>query len=232
MGLKAAPTPAAPRLMARAVTAEKPRRRVRSRSTGTSAMISSCMFSSAPAVANARLTDGDDERRAAVEACTSHPTPWRSAPVSSTTVKAPPTRKTSAITDAGRDEAPRHGDERLEEIDGARGDLVIGAGHHHRPASRRVVPPLVLAGGQHVAQGRAEQDAGGEKRERVRKAQSHRRAHGSTVMATGFGPGSSGPGRPDDGHYRTAGVRPPVTSLPFRVPSTRYPTPVISLRSL
>jgi hypothetical protein len=53
MGLNAAPTAEAPMLIATPVFASNPSRRVTSISTGTSAMISSAMFSSAPAAANA-----------------------------------------------------------------------------------------------------------------------------------------------------------------------------------
>ena len=58
IGLNAAPTAAAPTLIAAAVMASNPSCRVTSSSTGTSAMISSPMFSSAPPAANVRLTIG------------------------------------------------------------------------------------------------------------------------------------------------------------------------------
>ena len=58
MGPKAEPTMAAPALIETAVSGTNPRREVRMKSVGISAMISSCMFSSTPPVAKAILTTG------------------------------------------------------------------------------------------------------------------------------------------------------------------------------
>src|SRR5712692_9134861 len=100
MGLNAAPTAAAPRLIATAVTGLTPSRRVSSSSTGTSAMISSFMLSSTPPSANASEAAGITSAWEWPTRRTSHSTPWRSAPVSSTTVNAPPMRNTKKITAA------------------------------------------------------------------------------------------------------------------------------------
>ena len=80
IGLNAAPTPAAPTLIATAVSASNPSRRVTSSSTGTSAMISSDMFSSAPPAANASETIGITSASRRCSRRTSHPTACRSAP--------------------------------------------------------------------------------------------------------------------------------------------------------
>jgi len=58
------------------------------------------MFSSAPAAANASETIGITSVPRSPSPRTSDPTACFSAPVSSTTVKAPPTRKTKKMTEA------------------------------------------------------------------------------------------------------------------------------------
>ncbi|MXX73662.1 MAG: hypothetical protein F4Y73_17640, partial [Gemmatimonadetes bacterium] len=62
----------------------------------------------------------------------------------------------------------RQRDDRLEEADRARLDLVVGARHHHATPRRLVVAPLVLARRQEVAPHRREDHAGREEDERVR----------------------------------------------------------------
>ncbi len=47
--------------------------------------------------------------------------------------------------------AARDGDERLERPHGAGGDGVIGARDDHLAACSRIVPAVVLTGGEHVA---------------------------------------------------------------------------------
>src|SRR5256885_1374051 len=100
MGLKAAPTAAAPRLAATAVTESKPSRRTRSNMTGTRAMISSFMLSSTPPSANVRQAAGITSASRRAGRRPNQSTAPRRAPVRSTTVNAPPIRKTKKMTDA------------------------------------------------------------------------------------------------------------------------------------
>ena len=100
IGLKAAPTAAAPTLIAAAVTASYPRRRVSTSSAGMSAMISSCMLSSAPPNANTRHVTGMTNAARSASRRTSQSTPYASAPVRSTTANAPPMRNTKNTTSA------------------------------------------------------------------------------------------------------------------------------------
>ena len=93
-GLNDAPTAAAPRLIATAVSALKPSRRTRSRSTGTNAISSSCIWIRMPPQANAKPTMGMTQRPRPASRRASHLTSRASAPVRSTTANAPPTRKT------------------------------------------------------------------------------------------------------------------------------------------
>jgi hypothetical protein len=100
MGLKEAPTAEAPRLIATATTGVKPSREVRSSRTGTKAISSSCIWMSAPPVAKARPATGTTSRPRPASAEASEPTSRPSAPVCSTTAKAPPTMKTKKTTGA------------------------------------------------------------------------------------------------------------------------------------
>ena len=100
MGLNADPTNAAPALIATATSGVKPTVRVRMSRTGISGMISSCMFSTTPPVAKKIETMGMTSRSRPLSVRTSDVTPRRSAPVSSTTVNAPPMRNTRKITSA------------------------------------------------------------------------------------------------------------------------------------
>ena len=100
MGLKADPTNAAPALIATATMGVKPSLRVRMRRTGTRGMISSCMFSTTPPVAKNSDTTGITSRSRPRNDRISEVTPRLSAPVSSTTVNAPPMRKTRKMTSA------------------------------------------------------------------------------------------------------------------------------------
>ena len=100
IGLNDAPTAAAPRLAATAVTRSKPSRRTSSSMTGTSAMISSFMLSSTPPTANATHAAGMTSASRPLSRRTSQSTAPRRAPVRSTTVNAPPIRNTKKITDA------------------------------------------------------------------------------------------------------------------------------------
>jgi hypothetical protein len=100
VGPNALPTMAAPQLMATTTTALTPRPRPRRSSTGTSGMISSCMFSTAPMSAKKNETIGMAQR----------PRPWKratiaaisraSVPSLSRTTHAPPTKSTTATTSA------------------------------------------------------------------------------------------------------------------------------------
>ena len=99
-GLNAEPTKAAPALIASAVTASKPSRRDTSSTTGISGMISSCMFSRMPPRAKGRATIGISSASRWPKRRTSASTAARSAPVASTTVKAPPIRNTRNTTSA------------------------------------------------------------------------------------------------------------------------------------
>ena len=85
--------------MARAVTAPKPSPRLSTSNTGTRATISSCMFSSAPSVANARLTR-TTMTFGRLARPTSAPTSRPSAPVASSNANAPPTKRIVRITSA------------------------------------------------------------------------------------------------------------------------------------
>jgi hypothetical protein len=98
MGLKAEPTNAAPADMETATIGVKPIRVVRMRSTGISGMISSCMFSTTPPMPKASETKGTTRRSRPWRRRMSHETVRRSVPLSSTTVKAPPMRKTRKMT--------------------------------------------------------------------------------------------------------------------------------------
>ena len=100
MGLKADPTNAAPALIATATMGVKPSLRVRMSSTGMRGMISSCMFSTTPPVAKRIETTGMTSRSRPCSMRIMDVTPRLSAPVSSTTVKAPPIRKTRKMTSA------------------------------------------------------------------------------------------------------------------------------------
>ena len=71
---------------------------MRRSATGTSAMISSFMLSSAPPSANARHAAGTTSVSCRANRRTSASTAWRRAPVRSTTVNAAPIRKTKKIT--------------------------------------------------------------------------------------------------------------------------------------
>ena len=68
--------------------------------TGTRAMISSFMLSSTPPSPNARQAAGITSASRRASRRTNHSTAPRSAPVRSTTVNAPPIRKTKKMTDA------------------------------------------------------------------------------------------------------------------------------------
>ena len=100
MGLKAEPTNAAPALIATATIALKPILRVRINSTGISGMISSCRFWTTPPTAKGTDTTGMMSRSRPCSALVSDVTPRRSAPVASTTVNAPPIRKTRKMISA------------------------------------------------------------------------------------------------------------------------------------
>src|SRR5205823_612036 len=101
---RAAPAPPPdPRLIATAPTGRSPRRRASSSITGTSAMISSFMLSSTPPSANASEATGTTSVWECPKRRTSQSTPCLSAPVSSTTVNAPPIRNTKKITAAASD---------------------------------------------------------------------------------------------------------------------------------
>src|SRR2546427_184559 len=78
-GLNAAPTAAAPRLIATATTGRNPSRRASSSTTGTRAMISSFMLSSTPPRANASETTGMTTVSAFPTRRTSQSTPCRTA---------------------------------------------------------------------------------------------------------------------------------------------------------
>ena len=97
-GLKAEATKAGPALMATATRGVKPRVRVRTRRGGMSATISSCMFWVAPPPAKKRATAGITQRSRPWKRRTSQETPRFSVPVCSTTLKAPPMRKTRKMT--------------------------------------------------------------------------------------------------------------------------------------
>ena len=101
-GLNALPTLAAPMLTATATSGSNPSRRQSNNSTGTSAMISSCKFSNAPPRANTAHRIGMTRPRRSPSRSASQSTTRRNAPVASTTLKAPPTRKTKATTSAAR----------------------------------------------------------------------------------------------------------------------------------
>ncbi len=100
MGLNEDPTKAAPADIATATRESNPSRRVRMSRTGMSAIISSCIFSKAPAVAKKIEITGmtSISRRPSIP--TSQLTASRNAPVISTTVNAPPMRKTRNTTSA------------------------------------------------------------------------------------------------------------------------------------
>jgi hypothetical protein len=100
MGLNEAPTAEAPRLIATATRGLKPSREVSSRRTGTKAISSSCIWISAPPVAKASPATGITSSPRPSSAATSEWTSLPSAPVRSTTAKAPPTRKTKKMTGA------------------------------------------------------------------------------------------------------------------------------------
>jgi hypothetical protein len=99
-GLKALPTIAAPALIAATVTASYPNPHASTTSTGTSGMISSCMFSSAPQTPNAMQMSPTTRWRRRANRPTSPSTIQPSVPARSTTVHAPPTRSTSTTTSA------------------------------------------------------------------------------------------------------------------------------------
>ena len=100
IGLKADPSAAPPRLIAAAVSGSKPSRRVSRRRIGTNAMISSCMFSVIPPSAKARTVIGMTSVSRRPNRFASQATASPSAPVCSTTAKAPPTQITRKTTDA------------------------------------------------------------------------------------------------------------------------------------
>ena len=129
-----------------------------------SGMISSCMFSTTPPVAKRTETTGMTSRSRPLSARTMDVTPRRSAPVSSTTVNAPPIRK-----------AARERDDRVEEAHRARIDLMVGARHHDAPAGRLVVTAVELARRQHMARDGREDHAAGQQDEGVGDAELHRR---------------------------------------------------------
>ncbi len=99
VGPKAEPTTAEPTLMASAVMAPNPSPRDSTSNTGMSAMISSCMFSSAPSVANTIASATRTSRGRCVRP-TRDPTSRPRAPVASSSAKAPPTNRITTMTSA------------------------------------------------------------------------------------------------------------------------------------
>ena len=100
VGPKALPIIAAPALIATTTTPSTPRPRPSTRSTGTSGMVSSCMFSSAPIVAKNTQTTGIAHKPRCLNLRTSAATTAGRVPRRSTTTQAPPTKSTTAITSA------------------------------------------------------------------------------------------------------------------------------------
>ncbi len=100
MGLKVAPTTAAPMLMATAVTRLKPSLATSRTRMGAKAISSSCIWMSTPPVANTTqeigMTKASWPRNCSIRASSSVP----NTPVRSTTVQAAPTRKTRKMTEA------------------------------------------------------------------------------------------------------------------------------------
>ena len=99
VGPKAAPTAQEPTLMLTAVMAPNPRPRLSTRMIGMSATSSSCMFSSAPSVAKMRQSAITTSFGFRVRP-TSDPTSRPSAPVASSSAKAPPTMRMVRMTSA------------------------------------------------------------------------------------------------------------------------------------
>ncbi len=143
-----------------------------SRSTGTSAMISSCMFSSAPPMQKKMLTTGMTSASLPCSFATSHPTPCLSAPVWSTTVKAPPTRKTKKMTDAASAIPLGTATSIWKNPDRSRlAQRGTRAGDDDLSAGGGVVSPVVAPRRKNVAEDRRDQDAAAQQRERVWKAE-------------------------------------------------------------
>ncbi len=99
-GPNALPTIAAPALIATTVTPSTPTPRPSSSITGTSGMISSCMFSSAPIVANSVETIGTSSRPLCRNRQAACPTARMSVPRRSTMTHAPPQIRTTTMTSA------------------------------------------------------------------------------------------------------------------------------------
>ena len=133
-------------------------------------MISSCMFSSAPSVAKARLTADDDNRGRLVRP-TSAPTSRPSAPVASNSARAPPTNRIVRMTSAPA-MIPRGTASERPSGSRAQAPPRIRAGDYDLTSGGGVVTALKLPR-QDTTLARGD-DGAEEQDERMRKLQSHR----------------------------------------------------------
>ena len=110
-----------------------------------------------------------------------------SVPRRSTMTHAPPTNQDDDDDVGGSDEAARHRDGRGKRADGARGNWMVGAGHHDAPPCGGVVAPVVFAG---------RNDPGGDGGHRHRSEQKHerrRQPEAHAISRTRCCPGSPSP---------------------------------------
>src|SRR5512141_2506936 len=165
-GLNAAPTAAAPRLIATAVTASKPRRRVRRRRIGTKAMISSCIFSTMPPTAKATQATGMTS--------VSRRLPQRAGAVHHRERAAH--QEDEEYDRARVGETFRNGHERLERTDRPRLHPLERSGDDDAPAGSGVDAALVAARREHPGQRRGEGDTRRQQCQRMGEVETARRA--------------------------------------------------------
>ena len=158
----------------RHVIGPTPRLRPRSSRTGTSGMISSSVFSTAPSVANTTATTATAQRPRRRNAQAMAATRRDSVPMRSTTTKAPPTNNVTAMTSAASMKPLRNCHGRGKGTDRRGRHAMIGAGDHHDPSSCRIGATVVLACRQHPCESGGDDNGRHEEGEGMRKPERHR----------------------------------------------------------
>ena len=185
MKLKDAPTAAAPRLMATAVRALKPRRRTSRSSTGTKAMSSSCIWIRMPPQREREPDDRDRPDAPAGQAPREPLDQPRQRPRSLHDRERAAHEK-DVEDDRGRiGHALGDGDQGVERAHRAGRHLVVRAGDHDLPPGRLVLAAIILAGRQHPGERRRGDDAEHEQDERVGQPDARGAHAGAGLRASG-----------------------------------------------